>query len=199
MIKDRDCCVSFPIIIGVTGHRDIPKECEQELIEQMKQVFQKVRERYPRAEIKVLSSLAEGADQLCAFTALTFDFGLLVPLPMAQAKYEEDFEERALENFHRLLAKAEKVFVTPEKEPLPAGAVPRGYYYRQAGLYVAENSHILLALWDGKEILFPEGGGTYETIQLTMRGKGKIYHIQTPRSANYKPGTFTPYGEMLQY
>ncbi|MDR2973867.1 MAG: hypothetical protein LBV00_04010 [Propionibacteriaceae bacterium] len=131
----------------------------------------------------MLSSLADGADRLCARVALDMGCRLRVPLPMARADYERDFGEESRREFDYLLSQAEDAFVVGSLEPTP-NQPRRGYFYRQAGLYVARQSHLLIALWDGVEVLYPEGGGTYETVRFTCREGGIVHCISTPRSSD---------------
>jgi hypothetical protein len=180
----------FPLLVGVTGHRDIPPQSLSELEIQVESCLIELQKQYPHSPITVLSSLADGADRLCAWAALKTGCRLHVPLPMAREEYEKDFDEISRDDFDALISRAGDVFVVGTLEPPPTGNIPRGYYYRQAGLYVAKQAHLLLALWDGVEILHPEGGGTYETIDFMRRKNGAIYHIPTPRLSN--PGVRLP-------
>lgn len=59
-----------PIIIGITGHRDLRKEDIPDLENKVRGIFQEARIKYPNSPIKVLSPLAEGVDRLVAKVAL---------------------------------------------------------------------------------------------------------------------------------
>jgi hypothetical protein len=183
-----DNCLSdnppLPINVGVTGHRDIPPQTIPALEIRVESCLIELQKQYPYSPLIVLSSLAEGADRLCAWAALKTGCQLHVPLPMVREEYEKDFDELSRSDFEALLSRADDVFVVEAIEPPPTGDIPRGYYYRQAGLYVAGQAHLLLALWDGTEILHPEGGGTYETIGFMRQKNAVIYHIPTPRLSN---------------
>ena len=74
----------------------------------------------------------------------------IIWLPMEQAEYEKDFPPEDLVRMRRQAERAETVFTAPAAEEEPE-AEDRDFRYRQAGIYMAEHSHILLALWDGKE------------------------------------------------
>jgi hypothetical protein len=59
-----------PMLVGVTGHRDIPTEYVLELERRVELLLTQLSEQYPHRRVVVLSSLAEGADRLCAHAAL---------------------------------------------------------------------------------------------------------------------------------
>ena len=104
---------------------------------------------------------------------------------MPQEEYEKDFDQASKEEFKQLLSRADSVFIAEAPERLSGDAIqpepPRGYFYRQVGLYIARHAHVLIALWDGKEILHAEGGGTFETIDFMRRENGIICHIPVSR------------------
>ena len=45
------------------------------------------------------------------------------------------------------------------------------YEYRQLGIYIAEHSHVLIALWDGKPPQGQYGCGTVEVIKFALEHK----------------------------
>ena len=155
----------IPVVIGVTGHRNLHPADLTEISGAVRQELHALRIAYPSSPMLLLCSLAEGADQLCAEIALEEGYRLAVPLPMPLPEYEQDFEGKALQKLHNLAARAEEVFVVPQTEPFREG---RDYLFRQADLYVAEHCHLLLALWDGKEGR-PDGCGTAETVEMKLR------------------------------
>jgi hypothetical protein len=56
---------SPPILVGVTGHRDIPPQSISELEVQVESCFMQLQKQYPHSPLIVLSSLTDGADRLC--------------------------------------------------------------------------------------------------------------------------------------
>lgn len=70
----------------------------------------------------------------------------------------------------------------------------RDYQYRQAGIYVAVHSHVLLALWDGSPAK-ADGCGTAEAVGFMLSedhnggccfkaaNGGAVLHISTPRQS----------------
>ena len=171
-----------PLVIGVTGHRDPRDEDVEELKRRVGQVFDGIAKDYLTADgatpIVVLSSLAEGADQLVASVALERGAILIAPLPMPLEEYRKDFEfgltPNALSEFDRLLARAA---AAPEMPLLDGAAIEalrddagrRAMQYREAGLYIVRHCQILLALWDGDES-DAKTGGTAEIVRIQREG-----------------------------
>ena len=154
---------TIPILIGVTGHRAIREADRPALTDAVTRALKELQARCPHSQLLMLNSLAAGADLLCAEAAEALGIGLIAVLPMEQAAYEADFDAASLAAFHRQLARAEQVFVAPPVETVPTTPT-RDFAYRQAGIYLAEHAHTLLALWDGGE---KSGCGTAPVALLT--------------------------------
>ena len=99
------------IIVGVTGHRDLSNVNIDSFKFIIKQQLQNIINKCPNTKIKLLTSLAEGADQLCAEVALELGINIIVPLPMEIADYVKDFKDESLIKFNSLLKKTERSFV----------------------------------------------------------------------------------------
>ena len=178
------------IIIGVTGHRDLSNVNIDSFKLIIKQELEKIALKCPNTEIKLLTSLAEGADQMCAEVALELGINIIVPLPMEVNDYIKDFKDESLIKFNSLLSKAERSFVVPYVEE--TNKVDRDYKYRQAGIYIAEHCNCLLALWDGSSPK-EDGCGTAEVVDMVLNHSysaddkcirnddGFVIHILTPR------------------
>ena len=183
----------LPILIGVTGHRDFSNVNVDSFKLIIKQELEKITQKCPNTSIKLLTSLAEGADQLCAEAALELGINIIVPLPMEVDDYIKDFKDEALVKFNSLLNKAERSFVVPYVEN--NREINRDYKYRQAGLYIASHCQCLLALWDGSK---PKayGCGTAEVVDMALNHSysindkcirnddGFVIHIFTPRDGS---------------
>jgi hypothetical protein len=150
---------------GVTGRRKLPQNKLPFIAQSINGFFIKMQKDRGDSGITVLSSLAEGADMMCAKTALDMGFRLAVPLPMNTSEYRRDFSENAAAEFDCLLAAADEVFTVTPEETVPDYPA-RGFYYRQAGIYVVKHCDVLLAIWDGVKNDTPDGAGTWETIKL---------------------------------
>jgi hypothetical protein len=198
---------AIPIIIGVTGHRDLRPADIPQLQARVGQIIRELLEKYPNTPLLVLSPLAEGADRLVAKVALHQGARLAVPLPLPSCEYERDFSTaESKKEFQTLLKQAWKCFELPlvhgntlasVKEYGPA----RDKQYALVGAYVAQHSHILIALWDGTHADLV--GGTGQIVDFKLKGipepyaverepldiidNGPVYHILTPRAKNPAP------------
>ncbi len=181
---------TIPIVVGVTGHRDLREQDISALKEAVAGELASLRKRYPHSDVVVMTSLAEGADQLCAETALEMGLGIISVLPMPIEEYAEDFEGKPLAKLYELAGKSSQTFVSKWTEPFEEG---RDYLYRQAGFYVSGHSHILMALWNGAEG-DSRGCGTYAAVDIALRNRshgaageqlrhanGTVIQIVTPR------------------
>jgi Ca2+/Na+ antiporter len=197
----------LPLVIGVTGHRDLREEDREPLETRVRNIFEDLQSRYPSTPLILLSPLAEGADRLVAKVALAKGVRLIVPLPMPRALYEQDFQSKASrDEFNKLLQHAERCFELSLLHDDQEGEaqirdLARDRQYAQVGAYVVLHSQILIALWDGAYT--DQVGGTSQIVQFQLQGvpeaymaphspldepeSGPVYHIVTPRIKNPTP------------
>ena len=88
----------IPVIVGVTGHRDLREQDVGYLKNAVRTELGSLQSQYPNSDIAVMTSLAEGADRLCAETALEMELEIITVLPMPVSEYAEDFEGDALKS-----------------------------------------------------------------------------------------------------
>lgn len=164
----------IPLVIGVTGHRNLhPNEIPM-LKEKVKDIFDFLKTNYPKTPLLLISPLAEGADRLVAEVAIEMDIPFIAPFPLPEKEYRRDFKPKTCEEeFDYLLAKATDSFELPV---LNSGiehknSEARHIQYALVGAYVARHAHILIALWDGKEQ--DTIGGTYQVLQYRLTGNMK--------------------------
>jgi len=193
-----------PLVIGVTGHRDLRPEDVEELKKQVREILNGLQTQYPSTPIILLSPLAEGADRLAASVALENVVWrrLAVPLPMPQPLYEQDFQTPdSLVEFHQLLAEAKHRIAIPmqaDEKQVAHGGAARDRQYEAMGKCIARESQILIALWDGTDS--GKIGGTAEIVKFQLHGVPSqadcdlqppelfpVYHIMTPRVSNPNP------------
>jgi hypothetical protein len=200
----------LPIVIGATGHRhlrdaDIPQHRAH-----IRELFAWLRRRYPSTPLRIVTALAEGADRLIAEVALEAGHQLLVPLPLEPADYERDFPQ-SVAQFHSLLRRIppEQVFVLPRDAGSEAELTPHEFRerrYRAVDLFLAQQSHLLLALWDGRPTT--SIAGTAAVVRLKLEGSadtpeaglrpldaedgGPVYHIHAPRAGETVHATSKP-------
>lgn len=212
------------LVIGVTGHRDIPPEAVgklaakvEEILDDIDRLFSVDTEHtdYVSPPKTLISPLADGADRIVASAALKRGYRLVVPMPMPQAEYEKDFTAPAsLTEFRQLLAKAAASFVVP----LALGATPN---YREAATrtvcyvtlahFMSASSQVLICLYDGNVISLRGGSSHVAALKVTgaepylgidvnmarwqLPDYGLVYHLITPRIQAAMP----PKGELFTY
>ena len=89
------------LVIGVTGHRKLRSEDVPALQARVRAFFVDMQARYPELPLVLLSSLAQGSDQLVAQVALDLGLRVIAPLPLPLDLYRADFEPA---DFARLIA-----------------------------------------------------------------------------------------------
>ncbi|HUR32394.1 MAG TPA: hypothetical protein VM032_01270 [Vicinamibacterales bacterium] len=201
----------LPIVVGVTGHRDLRPEDLSALSSSVTRILQEVREAHPHTPLLLLSPLAEGSDRLVARVALDIGVRLVVPLPLPQELYEQDFSsDGSRAEFRQLLARAESSYVLPLMKGNTADGIrdhgeQRNRQYAQVGALIARLSQVFLALWDGRTGAGHDDkvGGTGEVVRfrlegvptryepaanpLTLSSSGPVYHIVAPRAGQPLP------------
>ena len=200
----------LPLVIGVTGHRDLREEDVARLEAEVATIMARLRHDYleddAETPIIVLSALAEGADRLVARVALRQGARLIAPLPLPREEYRRDFEPglqpgNAAE-FDELLAQATAAPVIPfghgnSLEAVRASPQKRAEQYRAVGLFITRHSNAVIAIWDGDKTNVAVGG-TAEVVKFTREGIplevsrsarasldgseiGPVIHVATPR------------------
>ncbi len=172
----------LPLVIGVTGHRDLRDEDLARLEVEVANVIARLRLDYlgpdDETPIIVLSALAEGADRLVARVALAQGARLIAPLPLPREEYLRDFEPGLkpgnVAEFDALLAQAIAAPVMPfthgnSLEAVRTNSKKRAEQYRAVGLFIIQHCNVLLAIWDGDETNMAVGG-TAEVVKFTREG-----------------------------
>jgi len=111
------------------------------------------------AEVRLITSLADGVDTLATDVALTRGWPVDTILPFPRAEYARDFgEAEGLSDHQRLLSASRAVFELPGERMADGD----GAAYERAGRVTLAQCDILLAVWDGKP---PRGrGGTGQIV-----------------------------------
>jgi hypothetical protein len=161
------------LVVGVTGHRNLREADVPRLRAEVRTFFEDLQARYPGLPVSLLSSLAEGSDQLVADVAFELGLRVVAPLPLAVALYRDDFEDGAArELFERQLLRAECLLLPlapgSDEAAVSRPGPARDQQYARAGIFVSSHCHVLLALWDGRESDLL--GGTSQVLAFHLRG-----------------------------
>lgn len=192
-----------PLLIGVTGHRDLRSEDDDALRREVELLFSRLQAEWepsaPSAPIVLLTALAKGADQLVAEIAFNKGIPVIAVLPLPLKSYEDDFADPAdLHAFRKLLRQSSAVVTVPSSGSNVESRLDRARYYKTAGAYIVRHCAVLIALWDGVEENKP--GGTSDVVRMKLHGVhptaqsgenifelasvGPVYQIVTPRQSS---------------
>lgn len=150
------------MIYGVTGHQEregidwtwVRARIEDELVDDGRSLCG-------------LSALAKGADQVFAEVVLAKGGDLTAIVPMRD--YERCFEDAAaLVGYRRLLAEAEVVQMPPASDDEAA--------FLAAGIRVADDCEVLVAVWDGEGAR--GSGGTADVVAHALQIGRSVVHLQ---------------------
>jgi hypothetical protein len=150
--------------VGVTGHHleHLHRDHIHELQKQIHQVLQSLKQfalEHPRVStsyrerdepiLRLVSSLAEGAERYAAHQAISLGYELQCALPFARDEYRNDFkEEPSAQEFNRLLDNTQ---VTTAILELDGSRDRQKESYLAAGRVILSQSDVLLAIWDGQD------------------------------------------------
>ncbi len=173
--------VSKVLTIGVTGHRSLPNEMKLKVI--LQKTLRKLLADYDG--ISIVSPLAEGADRLFVETAFTVMpekiKKLVIPMPFDKERYVQDFAtEESKQEFKKYFEKSNFKNIKEELEIdsfMTLHGKDDNEAYMNVGKCVANNSDILIAIWDGKEA--NGAGGTGDVIAYAKKKRKAILHINT--------------------
>ena len=165
------------LTLGVVGQRSMT--VEESLRSGVVAAFSHVRAAFPQDRLRLLCSLAEGADRLTTKVLLEGqNVSLWVPLPVPQEEYIRDFATmRSKEEFLELLGRAARVV----NVRMTGG---RDQAYLDAGRYILDHSDVLLTVWDGRPAL--RLGDTGEIVKEARQRKLPIAWVHTRNGAPHR-------------
>jgi hypothetical protein len=169
----------------VTGHRDssLPPGAAATVAERLERVLADVASAAAAigaahldcfaegpALLRMVSPLADGADQIAARAALAAGLDLQAVLPFERDEYAQDFtgdEGRA--EFRELLGRASCVLELPGDRGHALNA------YVMAGRATVAHCDLLIAVWDGQPARGK--GGTGEVVEYALRRAVPVIHL----------------------
>jgi hypothetical protein len=194
--------------IGVTGHRDLAEADTAALRAEAAGLFRRVGEVVvgvhkadqaaasplyaPEApRLRCICGLAAGADAILAEAALDEGWALVATLPFSRAEFERDFEAAsALATLRALLGRATVV------SELDGDRQRGGEPYEQVGEQIAEQSDLLIAIWDGKAPHGPGGAGDVVRMALERAAPVAVLSPGEPATISWRGA---PPGDLSQW
>ena len=101
--------------------------------------------------MRVVSSLADGADRFITNAALKSGYAMQCALPFEREQYAHDFDEPSIQEFNRLLAAETKDEGEPTVFEMDGTRDQADKAYTAAGKVVVNQSDLLIAIWDGED------------------------------------------------
>lgn len=193
----------FNFAVGITGHRPPVIHNERSIAEKAQLTFvlgelargasliaADQRDYFAETVFipRLVSPLAEGADQLAAEIALDLGYCLHAVLPFSREDYCKDFSTAGVESMDRLLHQASAMLELPHQHHRRDDA------YSLAGRATVAHCDVLIALWDGEPARGP--GGTAETVALALRHGVPVIHVQVGEQSHGRI-LWTGYGEFV--
>jgi len=206
-----DSLRQFPVIIGVTGHRDIAEHAVKPVYDAVVMLLTEWRRCFGVA-LHVMTALADGADQLVADAARCTKVPIIAVAPFPDDAYRKTLLHPNKFDEHW---KCPALRLTLPDVPAIGCMDYHDRQYEQLGVLLIRRSHLLLALWDG--IADPDGrAGTASVVDMRLHGdhhaatfqspmflnarsyldvtnRGPLLHIFTPREGQ-DPGAARPAG-----
>lgn len=188
----------IPFVIGITGHRNLHIKAIDDVQKNVELFFNSLKSEFPNSRFVVISGLAEGVDQIIAFTALNANFELWAMLPTSISEYEKDFlQPEVLEKFHTLLGNSSQILNASTLNGCEDDCSSRPKIYENLRDQLCRMSHALIAVWNGKND--GSAGGTSDVVNTFLNGLhsassispisppscGDVFQIFAPRSNEY--------------
>lgn len=169
---DHSSLLANSLVIGVTGHRKLRGEDLPALQARVRDFLLGLQARYPELPLVLLSSMAQGSDQLVAQVALDLGLRVIAPLPLPLDLYRADFEPPDLQLLERQLPQVEALVLPLGRgntlQSVAVSGLARDQQYAHSGVFVSSHCHVLLALWDGQES--GRLGGTAQVVHFHLHG-----------------------------
>jgi hypothetical protein len=144
--------MAAPLGVGVTGHRPqrLAGADPQAIAADARAALRAIADAAgPGASLRLISSLAEGADTIVMDEALALGWKVDIVLPFHREEYAADFVDEAVrKGFLDRLDRASAVLELPGHRGEAGGSAAA---YERAGRVMLSQSDILVAVWDGDE------------------------------------------------
>lgn len=195
---------STPLIIGVSGHRDVDPDNVPAVSRAVTAFFDALKASVPNTPIRLMVGMAEGADLLVAQLALDRGLAVDAVLPMPLERYAADFSPANLQLLQTLLQRVDVRHVElplPVRAPEDAGTTAnlsgRDVFYVNLRDYLIRCSALLLAVWDGESSPLP--GGTADTVLRFLGARSnEDVHLRPISFVDRQPDSALP-GQLVYW
>jgi len=163
----------IPFMIGVVGHRDLVAAEMPPIRAAVNDMLRRIRDDNPDVPLRLLCSMAAGADLLVAEAAADLGIPIIAVLPYARRLCRDDLDtKKDGATFDRLCDMSDVVELS-----LPDDAKPgdiewpgelRDRQLQRAGCIIARYSGLMIAIWNG--VSTDHRAGTSRAIQFRHQG-----------------------------
>jgi hypothetical protein len=178
-------------MIGVVGHRDLLPEEIPQIRAAVAKLLQQIRDDNPDVPLRLLCSMAAGADLLVAEVAAEIGIAIIALLPYERRLCRQDLEtEPDRQTFDRLCDMSEVVELD-----LPGDAKTgdierpgelRDRQFQRSGAIIARYSGLMIAIWNGASTDFR--AGTAKSIEFRRQGVMPTGEVSAaPRDMLFSP------------
>ena len=134
MINEKEFMI--PLVLGITGHRDIALEDEDQLKNKIKEIFTYLNNKYNNTPFVLMTPLSDGADRIVAKAAIEFNQKLLdegkdrkidfkIILPFEEELYFSTFgvkglsaQNDSIDEYKEIINKIKSQYLENEKQEL---------------------------------------------------------------------------------
>jgi len=184
----------IPILVGITGHRD-PVSAKRDALEaSVTGILGDIQRAAPNSPLVLLTPLARGCDRIAAHAAIRLrqarrelNVRVVAVLPLPLDDYRRDFaaDPSDAAEFEELLGACDEVFVLPccervrkDEHGFVSAGPDRDLHYRRLGLYLALQSHLMVAMWNG--VRNGKVGGTAEVVDFCLGRRPRDFNSGIP-------------------
>ena len=213
-----------PLVLGLSGHRDPRPDGLEGIRKHLVALLDDLATRFPETPFVLLNGLAEGCDQYASRWALDWAetqppcawggrrIEIMGVLPMRREWFRNDFSDEAWRAYEEVEQMCSVVFELPtqaiseareeskDAEP-PQSSLSRDAFYDQLAAFIVDQSHLLIALWNGVDVDKP--AGTASAVRRRTMGRCEVAQrmIGMPLVSRYvfqqERSSLLPHGEPL--
>jgi hypothetical protein len=163
----------IPFMVGVVGHRDLVPDEVPQIRAAVAKLLTRLRHDFPDVPLRLLCSMAAGADLLVAEAAADIGITIVALLPYARHLCREDLETEGDRTAFDRLCDMSDVVELSLPDGVSASDVGRPGEHRdrqlqRAGSIIARYSGLMIAIWDGLNT--DHRAGTARAIQFRREG-----------------------------
>jgi hypothetical protein len=163
----------IPFMIGIVGHRDLLTEEIPQIRAAVSKLLQRLRDDNPHVPLRLLCSMAAGADLLAADVAAEIGIAILALLPYERRLCRQDLETEAdRQKFDRLCDISEVVELglpgDAKSGDIERPGELRDRQFQRSGSIIARYSGLMIAIWNGETT--DHRAGTARSVEFRRHG-----------------------------